>query len=170
MAALWYDPTFCLFFYGGILVALAVLNRLTVPLSDSELLGAALILLWCGERAISQLLPQPPDPSWMIGLLDVSGFLITWYCRRKHDRPWKRFLAYSFLVAVALLTVQALISVMAPALATPFVDDTFTLARNLIFFSQVASVGWTGGRRVAVGLGRLLSRRHDHRHRLGAHP
>lgn len=164
----WHDPTFVQLLCGGTLLAVLGLNVVMSPRSDATVLTAGLFLLWRLEWMLLVDVPHPPDPIWLLPMLDLAGALGVLLCRASRDRPWKAALMWTFVVALGLLALEGLGDVFFPSLMTHEAKNTFTAARMVVFFAQCGCALWPGGARVVARVRYLLSGRSDHGHSLGS--
>lgn len=167
--SLWHDPIWVAIICASALGIAYALNHVFAPRSGAVALTIMLIMLWCAEWGI-WFLPSPPDPTWLLAGLDLIGFLATVSCWKQARRAWKEALAFAFVAAMLVQVVRGVALVFDATKYGPHTvgSDTFTAARNVLFFAKVVCCGWTGGSRVCAW---LLSRLPGHSpvdHRVGA--
>lgn len=165
---MWRDPLFVALVCGGALSVVYSLNHIFAPRSGSVALSVMLIMLWCAEWAI-WMIPRPPDPTWLLAGLDLIGALGAWLCWRQARRAWKRALIGTFVLSLVVQVMRAAAEWWLPATFGPNTLGAlvFTVARNALFFAQLACCGWVGGSRAGVWVLNHLPRHSPGRYHLG---
>lgn len=144
----WSNPVFVGLVCSGALAVMYALNHKLAPRSDAEALSTMLVFLWLAETALA-FVPRPPDPDWLLSSLDLIGGMGAVICWRRRAMWWKEALAATFATAIMIQLVHGLMFWWKPETNTREFRNMFHLARNVLFFAQVAFTGWTGGVRAA---------------------
>lgn len=158
---------FVILAFGLPLAGVCALSLSMVPRSDAVKAAVLLAWLWAGA-VFFRSIPAPPQNMTPLIALDLIGGLAIWLVNRKHPEVWKRALVLTF---VASLTVHAAMWVtfwLRPDLNVAGTRNMFTLARNVIFYTQLLCVGWTGAGVATRRFRDFLPRRAPGRHAVGS--